>query len=89
MRITHIFLGYLQEHLDEIDKAKPVATFCGSGRRTVNSQPLRRSFFHDGDHRAGLACLGKDGAVVMSTKQNIFRFLQWEAEPDGTQTSLF
>lgn len=32
---THIFLGDLQEHLDEIDKAKPVVTFCGSGRRAI------------------------------------------------------
>ena len=32
---THIFLGDLQNHLDEIDKAKPVVTFCGSGRRAI------------------------------------------------------
>ncbi|MDA3923840.1 MAG: rhodanese-like domain-containing protein [Kiritimatiellae bacterium] len=32
---THIFLGDLQEHLDGIDKAKPVVTFCGSGRRAI------------------------------------------------------
>lgn len=32
---THIFLGNLQERLDEIDKAKPVVTFCGSGRRAI------------------------------------------------------
>lgn len=32
---THIFLGDLQERLDEIDKAKPVVTFCGSGRRAI------------------------------------------------------
>lgn len=32
---THIFLGDLQKHLDEIDKNKPVVTFCGSGRRAI------------------------------------------------------
>jgi hydroxyacylglutathione hydrolase len=32
---THIFLGDLQEHLDGIDKDKPVVTFCGSGRRAI------------------------------------------------------
>lgn len=32
---THIFLGDLQERLDEVDKAKPVVTFCGSGRRAI------------------------------------------------------
>jgi len=32
---THIFLGDLQKHLDEIDKDKPVVTFCGSGRRAI------------------------------------------------------
>lgn len=31
----HIFLGDLQDHLDEIDKDKPVVTFCGSGRRAI------------------------------------------------------
>ncbi|MFO8127059.1 rhodanese-like domain-containing protein [Yoonia sp.] len=32
---THIFLGDLQDRLDEIDKAKPIVTFCGSGRRAI------------------------------------------------------
>lgn len=32
---THIFLGELQEQLDEIDRDKPVVTFCGSGRRAI------------------------------------------------------
>ncbi len=34
-KATHIFLGDLQERLDEIDRAKPVVTFCGSGRRAI------------------------------------------------------
>ena len=32
---THIFLGDLQDRLDELDKATPVVTFCGSGRRAM------------------------------------------------------
>jgi hydroxyacylglutathione hydrolase len=32
---THIFLGDLQDRLGDIDKAKPVVTFCGSGRRAI------------------------------------------------------
>lgn len=32
---THIFLGELQSRLDEVDKNKPVVTFCGSGRRAI------------------------------------------------------
>jgi hydroxyacylglutathione hydrolase len=32
---THIFLGELQQRLDEIDRDKPVVTFCGSGRRAI------------------------------------------------------
>lgn len=34
-KATHIFLGDLQKHLDEIDKSKPVVTFCASGRRAI------------------------------------------------------
>ena len=32
---THIFLGELVERLDEIDRDKPVVTFCGSGQRAI------------------------------------------------------
>ena len=32
---THIFLGELQDRLDELDNSKPVVTFCGSGRRAL------------------------------------------------------
>ncbi len=31
----HIFLGELPDRLDELDKNKPVVTFCGSGRRAI------------------------------------------------------
>ncbi len=32
---THIFLGELQARVDEIDRNKPVVTFCGSGVRAI------------------------------------------------------
>jgi len=32
---THIFLGELPDRLDELDRAKPVVTFCGSGKRAI------------------------------------------------------
>ena len=32
---THIFLGELQDHLEGIDRDKPVVTFCGSGVRAI------------------------------------------------------
>ena len=32
---THIFLGELPDRLDELDRAKPVITFCGSGKRAI------------------------------------------------------
>ncbi len=32
---THIFLGELQDHIEEIDREKPVVTFCGSGVRAI------------------------------------------------------
>jgi hydroxyacylglutathione hydrolase len=30
---THIYIGYLEEKLDELDKEKPIATYCGNGAR--------------------------------------------------------
>lgn len=32
---THIFLGELPDRLDELDRSKPVVTFCGSGQRAI------------------------------------------------------
>lgn len=32
---THIFLGELPHRLDELDRSKPVVTFCGSGKRAI------------------------------------------------------
>ncbi len=31
----HIFLGELPDRLDELDRSKPVVTFCGSGKRAI------------------------------------------------------
>lgn len=31
----HVFLGHLEERLDEISRDKPVTTFCGSGQRAI------------------------------------------------------
>lgn len=43
---THIFPGDLQDHRDEIDKDKPVITFCDSGRRaTIAASILKRNGF--------------------------------------------
>jgi len=32
---VHIFLGDLQNRIDELDRSKPVVTFCGSGMRAI------------------------------------------------------
>jgi hydroxyacylglutathione hydrolase len=32
---THIFLGDLPDRLEELDRTKPVVTFCGSGKRAI------------------------------------------------------
>lgn len=32
---VHIFLGELQDRVDEIDPVKPIVTFCGSGKRAI------------------------------------------------------
>jgi hydroxyacylglutathione hydrolase len=36
----HIFLGELQDRIDEIDRDKPVVTFCGSGVRSIIAASL-------------------------------------------------
>lgn len=37
---THIFLGELLDRMDEIEKEKPVVTFCGSGKRAIIAASL-------------------------------------------------
>lgn len=42
----HIYVPHLAEHLDELDKAKTVATYCGSGyRASIAASTLRRNGF--------------------------------------------
>lgn len=42
----HIFLGELPDRLEEIERDKPVVTFCGSGRRAIiASSILKRHGF--------------------------------------------
>lgn len=45
---THIFLGDLQQRLGDIDKDRPVVTFCGSGRRAIIAASIlkRHGFQH-------------------------------------------
>ncbi|MDY0149464.1 MAG: rhodanese-like domain-containing protein, partial [Kiritimatiellia bacterium] len=44
----HIFLGELQDRLDEIEKGKPIITFCGSGVRAIIAASIlkRHGFEH-------------------------------------------
>lgn len=39
---SHIFLGDLHEQLSKLDKALPVVTFCGSGRRAIIAASILR-----------------------------------------------
>lgn len=55
----HIFLGELQDRIDEIDREKPVVTFCGSGMRAiVAASILKRHGFEEVENSLGsmLAC---------------------------------
>ena len=45
---THRFLPYLEEHLDEFKKERPIATFCGSGyRASIAAGLLQRHGFKE------------------------------------------
>lgn len=37
---THIFLGELPNRIDEIERDKPIVTFCGSGKRAIIAASL-------------------------------------------------
>jgi len=51
---THIFLGDLQERIDEIDRNQPVVTFCGSGKRAIIAASiLKRQGFTDVEDSLG------------------------------------
>ncbi len=42
----HIFVGELQDHLDEVGDARPIVTFCGTGYRASNAASiLKRNGF--------------------------------------------
>ncbi len=44
----HLFLGELQDHVDEIPRDKPVTTFCGSGiRAMIAASILKRNGFDE------------------------------------------
>lgn len=44
----HIYVGYLEERLDELDKNKPIATYCGNGARaSLGSSILARNGFKE------------------------------------------
>ncbi len=51
---THIFLGELQDRIDELDRAKPVVTFCGSGKRAIIAASiLKRHGFNEVEDSLG------------------------------------
>jgi hydroxyacylglutathione hydrolase len=51
---THIFLGELQDRIDEIDRNKPVVTFCGSGvRAIIAASILKRNGFNNVEDSLG------------------------------------
>ncbi|MBD3212598.1 MAG: MBL fold metallo-hydrolase [Candidatus Lokiarchaeota archaeon] len=44
----HIYIGYLEERLDELDKEKPIATYCGNGARaSLGSSILAKNGFKE------------------------------------------
>lgn len=44
----HVYAPYLPEHLDELDRERPVAAFCGSGyRASIAASTLERSGFRE------------------------------------------
>ena len=51
---THIFLGELPDRVDEIDRSKPVVTFCGSGvRAIIAASILKRHGFKEVEDSLG------------------------------------
>jgi hydroxyacylglutathione hydrolase len=63
---THIFLGHLQDHLDEIDKNKPIVTFCGSGRRAIIAASIlkRHGFEHVEDSLGSMEACENIGCSI-------------------------
>ncbi len=64
----HVFLGELPERVDELDREKPVVTFCGSGRRAVIAASiLKKHGFSQVEDNLGsmAACVSIGCPVVM------------------------
>jgi len=62
----HVFLGHLEEHLDEIPRDKPVTTFCGSGQRAIIAASiLKRHGFEDVEDALGsMAACASQGCPI-------------------------
>ena len=59
----HIFVGELQDRLDEIDDTRPIVTFCGTGYRASNAASiLKRNGFEQVENFLGsmFACEASD-----------------------------
>ena len=47
-KAQHIYLPFLEQHLDELDRERPVAVYCGSGyRASIAASLLKRHGFSD------------------------------------------
>lgn len=64
----HIFLGDLPDRLDEIDRDKPVTTFCGSGQRAVIAASIlkRHGFGRVEDSLGSMAACRAYGCPVVT-----------------------
>ncbi len=62
----NIYLGELDKRLDEIDRTKPVVTFCGSGRRAIiGASILTRAGFQDvGNSLGSMAACASQGCPL-------------------------
>ncbi|WP_027371249.1 MBL fold metallo-hydrolase [Desulfovermiculus halophilus] len=64
----HVFLGHLEERLEEIPKDRPVITFCGSGRRAiVAASVLKKHGFEEVENCLGsMQACAANGCPVVS-----------------------
>jgi hydroxyacylglutathione hydrolase len=62
----HIFLGELQDRLGELDRGKPVVTFCGSGQRAIIAASIlkRHGFEEVSDSLGSMAACRKSGCPM-------------------------
>ncbi|MFP4177102.1 MAG: MBL fold metallo-hydrolase [Candidatus Brocadiia bacterium] len=63
---THIFLGNLQDRIEEIPPEKPVVTFCGSGERAVIAASIlkKHGFRHVEDNLGSMAACANIGCTI-------------------------